>query len=264
MKGLICYHSQSGNTALVCRFLSEKLASVSWDLFDIASGELPDLQLYDVIGFATWTYYLALPPFFEQFLLNLPSQTGKPVFVLNTFGVMPGQALSKMDKALTAKGFLILSGYSFHTPESYPPYIVKGWASLEAPTSKELAEFNAFCQQLEHHLEKIQAGTMPGAAKIKLDLFSRLIQPYSPAKVRREIGDLSVDVALCDQCGTCQQACLYEAISSSLPPIFSAEQCRGCWSCFNHCPQKAIFTGKVKDGGHYPHPAENFSAKLIS
>jgi len=262
MKSLLCYHSQSGNTALVCRFLSQKLASASWDLFDIATGSPPELQLYDVVGFATWTYYLGLPPFFEQFLLNLPAQPSKPAFLLNTFGVMPGQALVKMEKILTSKGFMILAGYSFHTPESYPPYIVKGWANLEAPTPKELVEFEAFCAQLERHLEQIRAGTAPQAAKIKLDLFSRLIGPYSPEKVRREMDVLSVDPALCDQCGTCQEVCLYEAIESSLPPVFNAEKCWGCWACFNHCPQQAIFTGKVKGSGHYPRPAETLMAKL--
>jgi ferredoxin len=262
MKGLFYYHSQSGNTALVCRFLSQKLASVSWDLFDIATGSASDLRPYDVVGFATWTYYLGLPPFFEQFLFNLPIQPGKPAFLLNTFGVMPGQALVKMDKALTAKGFTVLAGYSFHTPESYPPYIVKGWHSLEAPTPKELTEFDVFCAQLERHLEQIRAGTMPPAAKIKLDLFSRLLGPYSPAKVRHEMGALSVEPALCDQCGTCQQVCLYAAIDSSLPPVFTDEKCRGCWACFNHCPQKAIFTGKVKGNGHYHQPAEALTAKL--
>lgn len=262
MKGLLCYHSQSGNTALVCHYLSQKLASISWDLFDIASGSPPDLRPYTVVGFAAWTYYLGLPPIFEQFLLNLPAQTGKPVFLLNTFGVMPGQVLAKMDKALTDKGFLVLAGYSFHTPESYPPYILKGWASLEAPTPKELAEFDAFCSRLENCLEQIQTGTTPPAVKIKLDLFSRLIRPYSREKVRREMGVLSVDPALCDQCGNCQQVCLYGSIDSSLPPVFNAEKCRGCWACFNHCPQKAIFTGKVRGQGHYPQPAEALSAKL--
>jgi ferredoxin/flavodoxin len=263
MKSLLCYHSQSGNTALVCRFLGQKLASASWDLFDIATGNPPELQLYDVVGFATWTYYLGLPPFFEQFLLNLPAQQpSKPAFLLNTFGVMPGQALVKMEKILTSKGFMILAGTSFHTPESYPPYIIKGWDSTESPTPKELAEFDAFIAQLECQLEQIRAGTTPRAAKIKLDLFSRLIGPYSPEKVRREMDVLSVDPVLCDQCGTCQEVCLYDAIESSLPPVFSAEKCRGCWACFNHCPQQAIFTSKVKGSGHYPRPAETLSVKL--
>ena len=263
MKALLCYHSQSGNTALVCRYLSQKLVSADWDLFDVANGNPPDLGQYDLVGFATWTYYLGLPPFFEQFLLDLSVQTGKPAFILNTFGVMPGQALAKMDKVLTTRGFAVLAGISFHTPESYPPYILKGWHSLDAPAPKELAEFDGFVIQLEGHLAQIRARAVLQAAKIKLDLFSRMIPPYSPEKVRREMGPLSVDPALCDGCGICQQVCLYGAVASAPLPAFVAEKCRGCWACFNHCPQKAIFTGKVNGRGHYPRPAEMFSNKLI-
>ena len=263
MKGLLCYHSQSGNTALVCRFLSQKLNQVDWDLFDITTGNPPNLASYAVVGFATWTYYLALPPFFEQFLDSLPTQTGKPAFVLNTFGVMPGQALYKMNQTLTAKGFNVLGGYSFHAPESYPPYIAKGWHSLEAPTAKELGEFSTFCAQLGEQLENLSAGMLPKNAKIKLDLFSRLIQPYSESKIRREMEALSIDPVLCNQCGSCLQACLYGAIADAAPtPAFQPEKCKGCWACFNHCPQKAIFSEKIQASNQYPQPAEALLAKL--
>lgn len=263
MKGLLCYHSQSGNTALVCRFLSQKLNQVDWDLFDITTGNPPKLASYAVVGFASWTYYLALPPFFEQFLGSLPTQTGKPAFVLNTFGVMSGQALYKMGQILAAKGFNVFASYSFHTPESYPPYIAKGWHSLEAPTPKELAEFNTFCAQLEEQFEKISAEMPPKSAKIKLDLFSRLIQPYSESKIRREMGNLSIDPFLCNQCGICLQTCLYGAIDDAVPlPAFKREKCKGCWACFNHCPQKAISTEKIQANSQYGQPAEALLAKL--
>lgn len=262
MKGLICYHSQSGNTALVCRFLTRKLISMDWDLFEIASSDPPDFQPYDLIGFAAWTYYLGLPPVFERFLHDLPPQNTKPAFLLNTFGIMPGQVLARMERILAPKGFLILAGTSFHTPESYPPYIVKGWHSLEAPTPQELANFDFFCAQLKNGLDQLQAGDAPRAVKIKIDLLSRLIPPYSPAKIRREIGPLMVNPALCNSCGLCQKACLYGAIDSNLPPVFSPGKCQGCWACFNHCPQQAIYTTKIRGQGHYPWPAEILSAKL--
>ena len=136
MKALLCYHSQSGNTALVSRFLSQKLASVSWDLFDIATSNPPDLRKYDLIGFATWTYYLALPPFFEQFLIDLPTQTGQTSLSAEHLWGHARPDVGKMDKVLTRKEFTVLVGSSFHTPESYPPYIVKGWAISRSPTPK--------------------------------------------------------------------------------------------------------------------------------
>jgi ferredoxin/flavodoxin len=264
MKTLFCYHSQSGNTALACRFLSQKLNTFSWDFFDIAKDGLPELHSYDVIGFATWTYYLGLPPFFEQFLSRLPEQNGKPAFVFSTFGVMAGQVLVRMKKMLTAKGFVVLDGYSLHVSESYPVYIAQGVHSLEAPTPQELVGFNNFSARMAGHLERIEAGAVPQPAKLKLDIFSRLIPPTSPKKIRRDMGSLAVDSALCDGCGICRQVCLYGAIDSAMPPVFLPENCKSCWACFSHCPQKAIFTDKVRGQGHYPKPAEVLTAKLTS
>ena len=262
MKGLLCYHSQSGNTLLVCRFLSKKLDFLSWDFFDIATGSPQEIQSYDVIGFATWTYFLRLPPFFEQFLNNLPIQKGKPAFLLSTFGVMPGQVLIKMKKILTTKGFAVMDGYSLHTPESYPLYILKGWDNRDAPTSHELIEFESFTIRLTDHLQKIQAGHPMQPGKIKLDIFSRLIPPPSLIKIRQEMGTLAVDPVLCDQCGICKQVCLYEAIDDNLPPVFIVEKCQGCWACFNHCPQQAIFTGRIRGQGYYCSPTAVLISKL--
>lgn len=262
MKGIICYHSQSGNTALTCRYLSQKLQTISFDLVDIVENPSSDLSQYDVVGFATWTYFMGLPPFFEHFLQGLPPQPGKPVFILSTFGMMSGQVLKQMEKSLTAKGCIVFAGHAFHTPESYPLYVVKGWGSENAPTTEEMEAFEAFITRLDSQIDQIQAKTLPGRAKIKLDLFSHLIRPYSIEKARREMGVLSVDPALCTQCGTCQDVCLYQAVGSNLPPTFDAQNCHGCWACFNHCPQKAIFTGKVRGVGHYPQPAEALIARL--
>ena len=263
MKILFCYHSQSGNTELACRALSSKLDSAVWDFFDVTEGSLPDLNSYDLIGFASWTYYLALPPFFEDFLSRLPEQNGKPAFVFSTFGVMAGQVLVRMKKMLTIKGFVLLDGHSLHTPESYPVYIAKGIDSLEAPTPQEITGFDHFAARMAGHLERIQAGAAPQPVKLNLDIFSRLIPPTSLKKIRRDMGTLAVDSSLCDGCGICQRACLYGAIDSAKPPVFSPENCTGCWACFSHCPQKAIFTDKLRGQGHYPRSAETLVKKLI-
>jgi ferredoxin/flavodoxin len=262
MKALLCYHSQSGNTALACRFLSNKMDFMHWDLFDVVEGTPPDIQIYDVVGFATWTYYLRLPPFFEHFLNNLPDQKGGAAFIFSTFGVMPGRVLMQMEKILTAKGFAVMDGYSLHTPESYPPYIIKGWDNLEAPTPEEMRGFDTFTSRLTAHLLKIQADQVPQPVKIRHDIFSRLIPPPSPRKIRRDTGALVIDAALCDQCGICAQICLYEAIGQEMPPIINFQKCRDCWACFHHCPRQAIFSEKTRGEGYYSSPAPELVGKL--
>ena len=54
-----------------------------------------------------------------------------------------------------------------------------------------------------------------------------------------------VDSSLCNGCGSCEEACHFQAISSSgsgenARALISAEKCFGCGLCRNHCPQEAI------------------------
>jgi ferredoxin len=262
MKGAIFYHSNTGNTQLVCRSLARRLQGASFDLIDIAGKPPADIGAYDVVGFATWTYYLGLPPLFRQFLQNMPVQAKKPAFLLTTYGMMPGQALLQMDKLLTAKGWQVLGGHSLWVPESYPPYIVKGWASLEAPTPKELGEFENFTNRLNQQILALGNRQTPQRIPLKIGLLNRLIPPSAPQKARKEMGRLQVDASLCDGCGLCQAACQYQAIEMSATPTFQPDRCQACWACFNHCPRQAIFTEKIRGAGQYTQPAPELARKL--
>ncbi len=262
MKGIIYYHSNSGNTKLASQYLSHKLNQVNFDLFDVSENPPLDLNPYKVVGFATWTYFLGVPPFFEQFIRDLPNRSGKPAFLLNTFGIMSGQTLKLLAKLLTKKGFAVIAGHSFHTPESYPPYIVKGWDQVDAPTVKELEQFDRFIGQLNQQLSVINAETTINKSKIKIGLFNHFMRPYSIKKARKQMGNLQVDPTLCVNCGICRDVCLYQAIELNPGPVFSMNNCYGCWACFNHCPEKAIFTAKIKGSGHYSNPVDSFTAKL--
>lgn len=54
-----------------------------------------------------------------------------------------------------------------------------------------------------------------------------------------------VDTALCDGCGSCREACHFDAISSNESAgewraVIDAEKCFGCGLCRNSCPQDAL------------------------
>lgn len=38
--------------------------------------------------------------------------------------------------------------------------------------------------------------------------------------------------------------------------------CHGCWICYNDCPEKAIYTKKLRGVGHYPGPIDTLREKL--
>lgn len=262
MKGILCYHSNSGNTKLTAEYVVHQLRAIKMDCVDIALEPNIEFDAYDVVGFASWTFFLGLPPFFEQFIAQIPQQSAKPAFILNTFGMMPGQSLMLMEKAVSARGFVIIAGHSFHTPESYPPYIIKEWNSFDAPSSDEFEQFNQFIAELDTQLATIDKGTAPAPTKLKIGLFNRLIRPYSLKKIRKQLGNLQIDTNLCTDCGRCAEVCLYQAIAMNPSPVVNMDQCAGCWACFNHCPEKAIFTDRIKDAGHYAQPITQFASKM--
>ncbi|KAA3659490.1 MAG: hypothetical protein DWQ04_22150 [Chloroflexi bacterium] len=262
MKGILFYHSNSGNTQLVCNTLQHQLQAVKLTLHDVADKPLPDMNQFDIVGFATWTYFLGLPPFFQTFLDDLPQQTGKPAFAMNTFGMMSGQAIKRLTDQLNAKGFVVIAAHSLHTPESYPPYIIKGWDNIDAPDTKLLKAFHNFIGELDKKLTQLIQDTPVTKTNVKIGLFNHLIRPYSLTKARKQMGTLFVDTNLCTECGLCAEKCLYNAITMNPNPMFDAEKCHVCWACFNHCPEKAIFTEKIKSVGHYSEPNPHFTEKM--
>jgi MinD superfamily P-loop ATPase len=49
-----------------------------------------------------------------------------------------------------------------------------------------------------------------------------------------------VDVALCDGCGVCHDACAYQAILVASKPLLFADRCHACGACAALCPRGAI------------------------
>ena len=262
MKILVCYYSATGNTQLVCEYLAHRLSDHQVELVNVIDSPDVDLTAYDAVGFATATNFMGLPFLFADFMAQLPAQQDKPAFVLNTYGAMSGRTLKLLAHAATERGFTVIAGHSLLVPENYPPFILKGWANEAAPDEKELAGLNQFIADLTHKLHLIRSGQTPQPAKIKIGLFNHLLAPGSLAKAKKEIGVLMTDERLCTACATCADVCPYNAIAFDEKPVFNAAQCHGCWRCFNHCPEKAIYTSKIKGEGHYPQPHPTLVAKF--
>lgn len=160
----------------------------------------------------------------------LPQQNNKPAFVFNTYGFIRGRTLRILDELASEKGFNVIAGHSLHTPESYPPMIARGMGNEKAPNDKEMKN----C----------------------------LLPVFSSSKARKEMGEKFVDGSLCTECLLCSKLCPYGAIRCSTKPVFDMNKCCGCWTCYNHCPVKAIYTKKFRGMGHYPQPINQLREKL--
>ncbi len=263
MKGIICYYSGSGNTKLACRYIQDKLHDTELILHNIVKDGIPDLDQYGLVAFATFTDFLGPPFLMQQFIEKLPEQDHKPSFVLNTYGYISGKTLSALSKWATARGFNVFMGHSLHTPENYPPMILKGKAFIDDPDKKELEEFESFIKRLRTQVRlRVWEGKPPVREKIKVGAIGMVIPMFSRTKARKDMGKKFVKQDLCTECGVCRDGCPHGAIILDPKPVFDQKRCYGCWHCFHHCPEKAIYTYAVGEKGHYPRPNKKLRRKL--
>ena len=266
MKGKILYYSGSGNTKISCEYIAQNLEGVEIELIDMVKNEtIPDFDECDIVGFATFTDFFATPHLFEQYVRKIPEQNDKMAFVFNTYGIMSGQTLFRMSKEVTSRGFKVIAGHSFKTPESYPPAIKRGIGSQDNPKEKSLKKFKRFVEQLSDSLKSNAEGNEIKKAKIKKgSIMGRLFGNRGPTSARKSMGEKYVDEELCTECGVCEKGCPYNAIALSSKPEFDMEKCYGCWWCYNHCPKEAIYTNKMRGSSHYPKPTKEFKEKLMN
>jgi ferredoxin len=262
LKGIICYYSGSGNTRLACQYIANNIKNIEFELFNIVKEGIPDFASYDVAGFACFTDFIEPPYLFRTFLDKLTRQNGKPAFVFNTYGFINGKTRITLDKWVSAKGFKVLAGHSLHTPESYPPMIAGGMANEQAPNEKELSEFNGFISGLERSFYLLRNGKEVKVKRPVADTLIGSLPLFSRTRSKNEMGIKYVDAELCKECHTCEKLCPYKAIKLDPKPVFDMTRCYGCWSCYNHCANKAIYTKKFRGVGQYPKPISQLKDKL--
>jgi ferredoxin len=262
MKSLICYFSTTGNTELACRYIGKMIPGAAFEFLDITRDLAPDLGIYDLVGFAAFADFLGPSKRMQDFIRELPQQKQKPAFVFNTYGNFNGGTLKNLQKIVRRRGFKVLSGFALQTPENVPPLIKMGMANVQFPNEEQLKEFQQFITELSEIVNDLKNGRQPNAFKIKFGLFNSLM-PVMPRSISRKVmGRKLVDIALCNSCGICKSVCPYHAIELNPGPLFDQKKCYGCWSCYNHCPSRAIYTKSIKDKGHYRGPHELLKQKL--
>ncbi len=261
MKGILFYYSGSGNTRLASQYIAGKLTNCELELVDVLRDKLQELQQYDVVGFATFCDHWGVPKRYIDFIESQTITDNKPAFVFNTYGFIVGKTLLHMSDMATASGFKVIAAHSLHTPESFPPLVAKGITKEKAPSSRELKRFKRFIVELDNKLALIKAGDDVEKTRISIGL-NRMLRAFPRTRSRDVMGEKFVDEALCTECGTCKQNCAYGAIELAPKPVFDMEKCYGCWACFNHCPNKAIYSEKLRGVGHYPKANKLLAAKL--
>ena len=210
-------------------------------------------------------------------LTHNPISTHLYLILLDYF---QGKHFKHFAKLAHSKEFNVLCGHSLHTPESYPPMRVRNRTYDTSPNPKELEKFDNFILRLDNILKTVQSGEIPKRDKIKIGFLGTVLPAYSRTKSKRDFGEQNIDKENClyfkylkwveegehgkkpPQCRICEKLCPYEAVQLDSNPVFDHNKCNGCWSCYNHCPEGAIYTVKFKGEGQYPKPSKELESKL--
>jgi ferredoxin/flavodoxin len=265
MKGIICYYSGSGNTRLACDYLRKKISHADLELHDIVRKGAPDFAGYDIAGFATFTDFGAPPQYLYDFFRKVRPVSVKHAFVMNTYGFMSFKTLPLLAELASSAGFNVLAGFSLHTPENYPPMRKGGRDFDHAPDEKELRAFDGFIAELDVMIGAIGSEGAAGsvaARRVGGRWVAKLLPGFSRSKAKRDFGVQQVNGELCTECGVCMKGCPYGAITMAPKPVFDHGKCRGCWYCYNHCKEKAIYTKKFSGEFQYPKPSVDLMKKL--
>lgn len=262
MKGIIFFFSTTGNTMYVCKYIASRLTNGDSFLLDISKDRIPDLSEYDYAGFATYTDYWGPPKLVQDFFEKLPTQKSEiPAFILNTHAGESGKTLMILKDWAKAKGFKVIAGHSLITPLNFPPIIADGWTNPGDPDEAELESFNEFIEKFDQSIKDIANGINADEFQVVLDERDMSFSYAPRTKAREDIGQLFADEGLCVDCRQCIEVCPYHAIGFESSPTFDMTKCYGCWSCFNNCPKKAIYTTNMRGKGHYKTP-DAFIKKL--
>lgn len=256
------YYSTTGNTRLLCEAVKRNLRVDAFDLIDIV--EHPDARLdeYDVIGFATFADEFTIPILMKSFIENLIIKRPIPVFLLNTYGSVPGRTLLDFKNAVTAKGCIPIAGISVHTPENYPPMRHKGFGFAHEPNDRELTKIREFIDCLQRKIDDVRNGRPPQAMYI--GFLQRIFPRIRRFLSKMEMGEISCDTLKCVQCGICMHGCPAKAIKMNPFPEISHKDCFHCWKCYNLCPYEAISATKFSHGFRYHAPEVEYQRKMKS
>lgn len=253
MKKAIFYYSQTGNTKLLCQKIRREYPE--FELVDMKEVKVQNLNDYKMVGFASFTWNLNVPPFFMKYIESLANVDKVPAFLVVTYSAMVGRSIKNAGMLLREKGFRVFEYHSIKMPDSFPPFRKKGILNESFPDENELRSFEGF-------LDRLDSYGSDSENKIKLGFWNTVIKPPALTKVMKDFGRLKVDMTKCSECNLCSENCDYNAIKCDPHPQFNMEICSACYNCFNNCPQGAIYTESVGSEFRYSGPDKSLKAKF--
>lgn len=120
MKAALLVESLTGNTWRAAEKVADLLQQERWTITGLSRVKQPDhasIQQADLILVGTWVhgaFIFGQAPWAASNIANLPAMRGKRAAGFCTFGLNPGSALEKLDRALGDTGAYVIGGLALH------------------------------------------------------------------------------------------------------------------------------------------------------
>lgn len=255
---MIFYFSGTGNSRWAARYLAGKTGEQLVYIPDVIDSDCRfDLPSDDRIGFVFpihgWRPPLLVLKFIDKLRLDFK---GHYCYALVTAGDSIGKAMDYLGRALFAKGMHVDSCFSLIMPESYVglPFMDVDTESRElkkkAKAASDLRQYTDVIMRRQKGVSELTLGPLPG-------FFSG---PVGSFFVNHIVTDkpFRVDAVKCIGCGKCEKVCPVGDIvmigddGGRHPEWKHNGECLVCFSCYHHCPTKAIAYGwRTKHKGQY-------------
>ena len=253
MKGIVTYHSITGNTQKIARAIHAGMSQTGeqCDIARIKDVTTQDLLGYDLIG-------LGSPVMKQRELLNvtsfienvLKSVDGKHGFAFCTHGTMPGNYFARVVPAMTQRGLTVI-GWKNWFGGCWHPAIPKPYYTDGHPDAIDLKEAEDFGREMVERSRRVYKGETQLIPVLPRG--SEYDEIYWPAPMPpKEVLDaffialagivLKVNPDKCKypKCTLCIDNCPTHSIDFSVsPPLFNIN-CDKCWLCEQACPSGAI------------------------
>jgi len=253
MKGLVIYHSISGNTKKIAEAIYKGMCKSGepCDIAKIKNVKPEDLKEYDLIGLGSPVMHQRELANITNFIIySMNDVDGKHGFAFCTHGAFPAQYLSRVVPAMAQRGMTII-GWNDWFASVYHPGCPKPYFTDGHPDAIDLQEAEDFGLQMVERSKKIYAGDTS-----LIPVFPRgkgYDQIYDPgwkppmdvmhtfARVKAAIVfKVNKDKCKYPKCTFCIDNCPMGSIDfSGKEPVFNLN-CDTCWLCEQSCPNGAI------------------------
>lgn len=266
MKGIVIYHSITGNTKKIAQaiYAGMRQTGEACSIAKIKDITLQDLSSYDLIGLGSPVMYFRELHNVTNFIESMRNVEGKHSFAFCTHGTIPGGYFARTVPAMTQRGLTVI-GWNDWFGNVYFPCIPKPYFTDGHPDDIDLEEAEEFGRAMMERSRRIHKGetqlipTLPRGKEYDEMYNPLMAQRQSENKVpdlkqleenkerqKKFTNTLSLEFKVNKQkchypkCTMCVDNCPMNAIDFSISPPMFNKDCDRCFLCEMACPWGAI------------------------